>query len=659
MKPDLFAYLTSAKETQARLTGGPGAWNILAGGKELYPESADDFALGQVATFLAAPVRRISFVASNFLFEEDQTDEAGNFTPKPLNAERVLAQLPDDRDYIAGDFAKTLVRSVDGAVLPWSPDPDAGHLIAYGLGLGLHLPSLVAALPVREVVIVDSFPEFLKLSLRTVDWAGLAAELRARGGGLWIEMGKDPAVLAAIIEGRMQGVNYCRIDGAYMVKHYDFGPIPAVIERVMERNATLEMSRGFFEDEVVMVRNAAANLSRWDHAMLVDQPHGSVGARPAVVMGSGPSVDAAAPELKRLVEAGAVLFCAGTALRVALSQGLAPAFVCMLENGPGQTDVVRVTAQDFSLDGVTLIASTTVDPDMAGYFDTRIFYHRDSLTSTALFAGTDRPIHLSGPTVANLACRAAVAFGFEEIYLFGVDLGAVERERHHSDASVYATYDDDFWRAGRGMERLTLPIKGNFREQVFTSGQFLLTRGFFELLFAHYPDRRFYNCSDGAAISGAQALPPAQATCTAGLGASEPTVVEILTRLPHRSAGGAGISGAITQHREACMAWAHRLADAIEAGTGSLDEFIDQVVETVQHGAPRREERNPAAAAFAGSLLSMAQVTYVLYRRLAPERRAAFLSLARAEMARQVRRAADQIDEALRVVETGEGMETE
>ena len=119
-------YLSSDVQTKANLTGGETGedWNIQLGENILYPFGAKHYAEKQVEAFLENPVRRISFIASNFLFSEDQTgtrDEPGAFQERPLDADRLIKDLPDPEEFIAAGAAAELLRAVDQQVLPWFP----------------------------------------------------------------------------------------------------------------------------------------------------------------------------------------------------------------------------------------------------------------------------------------------------------------------------------------------------------------------------------------------------------------------------------------------------------------------------------------------------------------------------------------------------------
>lgn len=623
---EFIQYLLSEMPTSGQLIGAPGGWNVIFNGTAFYPESAEKYVSVQLDAFLKVPTRRISFAASNFLFDEDQTgseDDPSAFTPRPLNAEKLCRQLPRDGERIAGDFAKSILRFVDGVTLDWFPSEDAGHLIVFGLGLGVHIESLVSSLPIKTLIIVDYNPEFLKLSLQTVDWVCVRRTLEKRGGGLRIQVSNSAAALSNFIENEMRNTDFPRIDGAYIFKHYDLGPMVEAVQRMQEAHATIENSKGFFEDELIMVHNAGRNLQKLDFCslhdlgrMLTESP-GS-----AVIIGSGPSIDDNIEDIKRLCCEGASLFASGTAVRIALAAGLTPHFVCEIENNSEITESMKLVASEFDLRKCVLLASATVDPELSKFFDKTILYHRDGLTSTSLFADLSDVLSMSGPTVANLACRAAIALGFKQLILFGVDLGTASRDQHHSSETVYATSDSEYWRDGAEMEPLVFPVKGNHRKTVYTSSQFLLTRAHFEQLFwaaSQLPEPpEIINVSDGAFIEGAVAARGKQVSLR--YQKDPPTDFSaIIDKLMLKQEQAAEILPKVTGYKDSCLQWSSTvqasLSNLSRSGAVTIDEFVD----AMSSQPASNDVMRLGCDALRGSLLSMAQIAYVICRRLQSE----------------------------------------
>jgi len=643
LPPDLLAYIASGAPTKSKLTGSPGSWNIdLGGGAQLYPQGAEAYAAAQVEAFLANPVRRISYAVSNFLFEPDQLDETGHFTPRPLNASRLASQLAaQDPDSIAGSVAQSLLRHADGAVLEWFPDPDAGHLVCFGLGLGLQLSPLVEALRVRDVVIVDLFPEFLLHSLAAVDWHALVEIIRDRGGRLYFLFGNDPAALAAGVQEVLRRDQYARIDGTYMAEHYQAAPLPDVIRLVQDRGPLIELSKGFFEDEVRMLSQTAENMLSGEGRYLDPRRQIAPPCAGAVVLGSGPSADAGIAHVKRLIGQGAALFSVGTGLSVALEHGLQPDLHFEIENEGTILDGLDALTDKFDLKTVTLFGSWTVAPSNVAYFKDSVFFFRDTNSGTRLFADPEEAIYLSGPTVANLACRFAVAVGIPDVFLFGVDLGSRDRQKHHSESSLYTTLDDEFWQGGRGMDALEIEAPGNMGGVVYTSRQFKLTATTFEGLFRYFKDTRFHNCSDGILLAGAAPLRPGDATLS--------TERERQRLMPDDFAvpytvGDAGTR--LSGYREAMNVWHTGFRKAVAESGGGIDGLIDRVLPLVALAEDSRRHGPEAAVhiGFSGSLLSMLQIAYAIVRRLPPDDRPGFMEHFRGELLRAVEGAVLRVD---------------
>lgn len=615
---ELFQWLSGEHRTVSTLVGGSDVgWNIDLGGRLLYPSGAEAYARDQVENFLKEPVRRISFAASNFLFDDDQIGPGGSFTPKPIDAESLAEKLHAQGEFIAARFADSLLRHIDGSVLDWFPDPTAGHLVSFGLGLGLHLAPLVEALPFRDLIIVDPYPEFLRHSLHAVDWRGLALELESRGGRIWFCIGQDAHALTEHVQAVLRGPNYIRIDGAYMFQHYEAAPLPDVIRGIQERGPILEMSQGFFEDEIRMVTHTVQHISAETAQLLTDRPAPIADPPPVLVIGSGPSADASMDHVARLQSEGAVVISAGTGLGVALNHGVTPDFHCEIENTVTIDEGLGLLAKDHDLSAIPLIASWTVSPRTSAFFPRRIFYFRDSNAGSRLFAKPEQIIALSGPTVANLACRAAIAVGVRDIYLFGIDLGSRARDVHHSGKSAYNLVEDAFWKSGRGMDGLEIEVPGNRGGTVFTSRQFQLTRTGFERLIRAFPETRFHNCSDGVRIAGAE---PADAHTVSlrgidGVGGAE----RLFSRLQAPSNIDANACRAgMRDYRAALSSWWSDV-DSVLGTTGmSLDATIDRLYPHFADGlsAARMDAMGAIQASFAGSITSMLQLSYTIVRRL-------------------------------------------
>lgn len=425
-----------------------GDLNIDMGNARLYADNADDFASGQVQQYLNNPNR--------FCVNPPALDSPYVGLERQLYA-NITDTFPTRKQEPAAN--------------------DAGYLISYGLGLGLHIPMLLKSVDIRDLIIVEQFWEFVHLSFQTLDWQPICDEITKKGGEIHFVVGTEPGQLSNKIYKILRGKQFGLIDGSYGIQHYNSPLLTQTHTLFREMLNTLGMSAGFFDDECLMFKNASTNLADVT-AKHFEQSTQLLSNIPVFVVGSGPSVESAILTLKKNQE-NALIISAGTGLGVLLGASIIPHMHCEIENVTDIYDaIMRVgTAADF--EDILLMASNTVDPRILAEFSTKMLYFRDNLTSSSLYAKEDEILHLSGPTVSNLACRTAIALGATDIYLFGIDLGSVDPQTHHAKDSAYFRSNDEYWQSGAAMEGFDQEIKGNLREKIYTNGPFFVNQDVF------------------------------------------------------------------------------------------------------------------------------------------------------------------------------------
>ena len=196
------------------------------------------------------------------------------------------------------------------------------------------------------------------------------------------------------------------------------------------------------------------------------------------------------------------MFSGGTSLMPLLKAGIRPDFHCELENSWSSVVHLRQVREAYGLQGITLLASATVHPQMPGLFDERIFYFRDSVASTPLWCPDGTGIHGTAPTCTNLALRAALVMAFREIYLFGVDLGTRHPDRAHSSGTIYQK--DEGWKADEKvpLKQMNIPLPGNFGGEAWTNQILHWARMMMGQTIEMFSTAQIYNCCDGVAIPG-------------------------------------------------------------------------------------------------------------------------------------------------------------
>jgi len=373
------------------------------------------------------------------------------------------------------------------------------YLVVFGLGLGHHIEQLVRRTKARWLIIVEPITDFIAHSFRTVDWPALFAHFDQQGGGVEIVTQLDPGEMVSGVVRYMneQGIPY--VDGTYVFTHYPLWAFAEARNGLYEAVEFAFINRGFYEDELVMMTNAATNFAAGPFWLIEGRPRLH---RPelAVVVGAGPSLDECLPRLKE-IRNRVVLFSAGTALRPLLRNGIVPDFHCELENVPATVEAVNEARKYGDLSQVTLMASATVDPRIPPLFRETIYFFRDSVSSTQILGDKHLPIAGATPTCVNMALSMAAFLGFTDMALFGADCGIRPGSDDHAKDTVYRDIGM-FQKSGDINQRYPVEVEGNFGGVARTNWIYDSCR----LMLAEVVQLRslkVFNASDGAFIPGA------------------------------------------------------------------------------------------------------------------------------------------------------------
>lgn len=441
----------------------------------LYNRDGRSYATRQVDEFMAKPLR---------LFME-RPSQAGLVSPICIRLHDALGQLLVDRGH----------EEISSQVNEDSPH----FLVVFGLGLGHHIEALVKRTNARWLIIAEPIADFIAHSFHTVDWAELFAHFESQGGGVQVITKLDPGEMVSGIVRYMTDQGICYVDGSYVFTHYPLWAFAESRNRLYEAVEFAFINRGFFEDELVMLGNAATNFAAGPFWAIEGRPRLH---RPelAVIVGAGPSLDEGLPRLKEIRDR-IVLFSAGTALRPLLRNGLIPDFHCELENVPATVDALSEAAKYGDLSAITLMASATVDPRVPPLFRETIYFFRDAVSSTQILGDKHLPIGGATPTCVNMALSMAAFLGFTDMALFGTDCGVRIGGEDHAKDTVYRDVGQ-FQTDSNVGARYPVEVEGNFggiarTNWIYDSCRLMLS----EVIEARCLN--VFNASDGAFIPGA------------------------------------------------------------------------------------------------------------------------------------------------------------
>ena len=479
-------------------------WDVRLGGQSAYHGKGRAFAGKQLEAYLAAPDRLVLDRPGRRQFD--------------VYAERFLDTL-----------AAAANKAGPDAVSQGHQTDDGYFLIVFGVGLGFHLDELVELSRCQYLLIADQDMEFLHHSLETFDWARLIGGLEARGGRVNFTIDANPETLARSVFANIFLANPCSLDGSWLYPHRETAEMEQARSRLKADLGAMYGNLGHFFDELLMLKNTYVNLRRGTSTVF--RRPAKPPTAPAIVVASGPSLDKDLSLLREIQER-AVIVSSGSALRPLLNNAITPDFHVEMEN----IDVLPLISQvagDHDLSAITLVAAATVDPGVLDYFGRAVFFLRPELSPFPLFeGGGEFCLPNPDPTVVNTSLSFAQEAGFPEIFLFGVDLGVVDPDHHHSRESYH--YTDDPIVVPEDLV-FDIEVAGNF------GGQRLTSRGLYtagaSLATAIGNDTRgikFFNCSDGILIGGAEpkaaetvslaAIPGGKETVVGGLFASFPVL---------------------------------------------------------------------------------------------------------------------------------------
>ncbi len=482
---DVYAGLEKISQTFSTLVienGVPG--NIDLGTARLYPKNAAQWSDEQVEAYFKEPDRL------------DFTD------PRHCNLSPVSKRLlADITDYFSPPNDVTLEPS---------PVVDAGYGFIFGVGLGYHLKELMSRTISRYLILVEPIGEFILHSFKAIDWSALFEEAEKKGITIHFIIGMDPEATILEIERLIVKYGETFLDGSLAYLHYFSWPIKEARKILNERLKTYYVSRGFFEDEILMMTNTYGNLHRWPSRILARERYLEQDM-PVFIVGSGPSFDKALPYIRKWRDR-IIVFSCGTSLGLLLKNGISPDLHVENENTLQLVDNLRGFRAEYGFEGVTLVASTTVNPEVSALFEKKWFYFRSHLSTAFLLNDSVKPLVGAAPLVANAAFAAITTLGFKNIYLIGVDCGRRPDDGHHSKDAVYYQEDYDNYMEGESLELLetefTRVVPGNFGGEVLTTWYLDMSRVSLSGL-RRLSDVNLYNCGEGARIDGA--LPKAVA----------------------------------------------------------------------------------------------------------------------------------------------------
>jgi hypothetical protein len=473
--PQIYARLAQVKTPHSRLfIDDDGAVDIAFGDRHFYREDAVAFTQRQIDAYFAAPERRF-------------INELSFGT----------------HDGIEGEYKRALTEALQRAeanLASQRVDQDSHFTVVFGLGLGLHLEPLIEFTGCAHLIIAEPNFDNLYHSLFIIDWGGLFDRAAEGGCAVHLVLEKDQDSIASQLRKLIRMGNPALLDGVYVYQHYGSSLLTEARAAFHRDFVVHVLGLGFFEDELLMMANAVANLKRQDVRVLATTQRERT--EPVFICASGPSIDGDL-EIIAAQRDRAVVVSVGSATRTLLANGIRPDIHVETENHPTNVANAARLAEQFGLSGITLLGASTVQPSMLEQFDDAILYCRDQQAPSAVFSEGVELMGSCGPVVANAALVTLLYLGFRELYLFGVDMGSRHTDTYHSADTFIGVGESD-----ENFSELRLPAPANFGGEAVAESILSWSRIAFENILKLHPNVRCVNCSDGVRIAHAVPMLP-------------------------------------------------------------------------------------------------------------------------------------------------------
>jgi hypothetical protein len=385
-------------------------------------------------------------------------------------------------------------------------------LILFGLGAGYQLESLFEHKELEKLFICEPNRDFFYASLFAIDWAKILEKVDESGANLYINIGDDGTHLFRDLLGQFYNIGPYVLSQTFFYQGYYNAALNASIMQLREQLQIVVAMGEYFDHACYAIEHTKEAL-RNNIPFLRAKPSQYLSNQqrelPIIFVGNGPSLDYSIDTIRELKERAIIVSC-GTSLQALQRNNITPDFHAEIELNRATYDwAYRVDDLEF-LKKITLLSCNGIHPDTCNLYKNVKFAFKEGESATVSMLnviGADKAesLEFSFPTVSNFAINLFLKLGFNQIYLFGVDMGFVDNQKHHASQSGYYTQQGKELYKYTDENNTGLLVPGNFRPVVSTKYEFKLAKTIIEqALAAHKID--CYNTSDGARIEGASAL---------------------------------------------------------------------------------------------------------------------------------------------------------
>lgn len=396
--------------------------------------------------------------------------------------------------------------SLEGLSLSKVINMDIPLSIMYGVGLGYQLGYLYERCRIRNLFAFEPDVDMFYASLFCFDWFSLLDYLEQESMSLHLFIGMDEQLLVSDMMEALHRKGAFWSAGYFSFCHYHSDLIHSLLYKVEQNFYLLRTGWGFFDDNIIALAHSYQHFKDGTPFLIRQRNTNRFSKCPVFVVGNGPSLDNDIEFIRQHSHRAIVVAC-GTAISALYKAGISADICVAVERTKSSADFLKILNADDYLKNAVFLSVDVIHAECKGYFRrTGLAFKPNEPMYKLLVKNMQESfdfesIDYSNPFVGNTGLNYAALLGFEEIYLFGIDNGYKDEEKHHSTFSLY--YNDKKETKIKNHTQGTFPLKANFGGVTHSNNLFGLSVHNMSSLLNAFKKIHCVNCSDGSYIDGA------------------------------------------------------------------------------------------------------------------------------------------------------------
>lgn len=360
-----------------------------------------------------------------------------------------------------------------------------------GFGLGYHLEAFLKLYPEKRVYLYEPHLDTLLSALEVRDLRPILKSRKIAMFGVGSDLKTQIDFVESVFNTSSQTIRLIETPVYKLVYPELINGYRRIISQTAASAISSYRTLARFRKDWArnLIRNIAFNL----HTPSLKGMNGVCKGVPAIVVGSGPSLEMEKESL-RLLKNHALIIAAGTSIMALRKYGIEPDLVVSID--PGWHNYNAFSKVDMTR--TPLLYVPTVHSGILkieNQYMMHAFFNLDAPTTYLMGLTNEDPIFASTATVSGTAIQAAIYLGCSEITLIGQDY-SFPSNQYYSEGVTH-TSDDTIRRKLNESGDWVLNVQG---EQNRSNSSMLVAKQGIEQLIYMYPQCKFYNASKIGAI---------------------------------------------------------------------------------------------------------------------------------------------------------------